>query len=108
MNKPAYRLNTTLKNGEVATHITMKSFVRHITDNIFDILYLEATTMAYSVNLLESIPIRRILTFSETADKGRAFYDIYPELLGLIAANYPEMFDVVSLLIEEERNPQYL
>ncbi|CAG8551535.1 3821_t:CDS:10, partial [Paraglomus occultum] len=75
--------------------------VKHNVEN-----WREASTTAYSVNLLESIPIRRILTFSETADKGKAFYDIYPELLGLVAANYPEMFDVVSLLIEEERNPQ--
>ncbi|CAG8536191.1 8893_t:CDS:10 [Paraglomus brasilianum] len=95
-----------------ASHVLMLLYVLYYNEQVRIQVkhnvekWREATTMAYSVNLLESIPIRRILTFSETADKGKAFYDIYPELLGLVAANYPEMFDVVSLLIEEERNPQ--
>ena len=34
MNKPVYRLNITLKNGEVAMHITMENFVKYIADII--------------------------------------------------------------------------
>ncbi|CAG8731593.1 3117_t:CDS:1, partial [Gigaspora rosea] len=52
--------------------------------------------------LTESIQARRILTEAEKCDNGYAYCNIYPELLGLIASNYPEIFDVESLLIEED------
>ncbi|RIB17592.1 integrator complex subunit 2-domain-containing protein [Gigaspora rosea] len=58
---------------------------------------------AYSPRLTELIQARRILTEAEKCDNGYAYRNIYPELLGLMASNYPEIFDVESFLIEEDR-----
>ncbi|CAG8545128.1 1352_t:CDS:10 [Gigaspora margarita] len=59
--------------------------------------------LAYSPRLTELIQARRILTEAEKCDNGYAYRNIYPELLGLMASNYPEIFDVESFLIEEDR-----
>ncbi|CAG8446795.1 2885_t:CDS:10 [Ambispora leptoticha] len=58
---------------------------------------------AYSTNSMENIPIRRILNYAETFDKGKAYREIYPELLSLVASNYPETFDIASFLTTEDR-----
>ncbi|RIA84404.1 integrator complex subunit 2-domain-containing protein [Glomus cerebriforme] len=57
----------------------------------------------YSSDLMESIPVRRILIEAEKCDNGLAYRNIYPELLGLVASNYPEIFDIENLLTEEDR-----
>ncbi|GBC04627.1 hypothetical protein RclHR1_05790008 [Rhizophagus clarus] len=61
------------------------------------------SNLPYSSDLMESIPVRRILIEAEKCDNGLAYRNIYPELLGLVASNYPEIFDIENLLIEEDR-----
>ncbi|CAG8508369.1 27492_t:CDS:10 [Dentiscutata erythropus] len=58
---------------------------------------------AYSSRLTELIPARRILVEAEKCDNGYAYRNIFPELLGLMASNYPEIFDIESFLMEEDR-----
>ncbi|CAG8560653.1 18369_t:CDS:1, partial [Gigaspora rosea] len=53
--------------------------------------------------LTESIQARMILTEAEKCNNDYAYHNIYPELIGLIASNYPEIFDVESFLIEKDR-----
>ncbi|CAG8486868.1 6545_t:CDS:10, partial [Scutellospora calospora] len=53
--------------------------------------------------LTELIPARRILFEAGKCNNGYAYRNIYPELLGLMASNYPEIFDIESFLIEEDR-----
>jgi hypothetical protein len=55
---------------------------------------------------MESIPVRRILIEAEKCDNGLAYRNVYPELLGLVASNYPEIFDIENLLAEEDRLPK--
>ncbi|CAG8582336.1 13139_t:CDS:10, partial [Acaulospora morrowiae] len=57
----------------------------------------------YSYNLTELIPVRKILFITERSGGGNDYKNIYPELLGLISVNYPEIFDIESLLIDEDR-----
>ncbi|CAG8849967.1 17487_t:CDS:1, partial [Racocetra persica] len=57
----------------------------------------------YSSKLTELIPARRILVEAEKRDNGYTYRNVYPELLGLMASNYPEIFDIESFLIEEDR-----
>jgi hypothetical protein len=52
---------------------------------------------------MESIPVRRILIEAEKCDNGLAYRNVYPELLGLVASSYPEIFDIENLLTEEDR-----
>ncbi|CAG8510356.1 16807_t:CDS:10, partial [Acaulospora colombiana] len=56
----------------------------------------------YSCNLTELIPARKILFLTERSGNGDDYKHIYPELLGLISANYPEIFDIESLLVDED------
>ncbi|CAB4446464.1 unnamed protein product [Rhizophagus irregularis] len=62
-----------------------------------------SSNLPYASDLMESIPVRRILIEAEKCDNGLAYRNIYPELLGLVASNYPEIFDIENLLIEEDR-----
>ncbi|CAI2182698.1 4415_t:CDS:10 [Funneliformis geosporum] len=66
------------------------------------------SNLPYSSSLMESIPVRRILIEAEKCDNGLAYRNVYPELLGLIASNYPEIFDIENLLTEEDHLPKTL
>ncbi|CAG8692432.1 5596_t:CDS:10, partial [Funneliformis caledonium] len=66
------------------------------------------SNLPYSSSLTESIPVRRILIEAEKCDNGLAYRNVYPELLGLIASSYPEIFDIENLLAEEDRLPKTL
>lgn len=70
---------------------------------IDQILIVYSSNLPYASDLMESIPVRRILIEAEKCDNGLAYRNIYPELLGLVASNYPEIFDIENLLIEEDR-----
>ncbi|CAJ0749510.1 10857_t:CDS:10 [Entrophospora sp. SA101] len=58
---------------------------------------------AYTPRLTEAIPVRRILFLTERCDNGVAYRNIYPDLLVYITNYYPEIFDIESLLMDEDR-----
>lgn len=58
--------------------------------------------LVYSYDLTELIPIRMILLTTERRGKGHDYKYLYPELLALISNNYPEIFDIDSLLTYED------
>ncbi|CAO0792117.1 unnamed protein product [Mucor circinelloides] len=59
---------------------------------------------AYSVDLLDRIPIRFILNHVESYQSGNAYKSIYSDLLALSANLYPELFDIQSFLIQEGKD----
>lgn len=59
---------------------------------------------AYSVDLLDRIPIRFILNHVESYQNGNAYKSIYSDLLALSANLYPELFDIQSFLIQEGKD----
>lgn len=59
---------------------------------------------AYSVDLLDRIPIRFILNHVESYLNGNAYKSIYSDLLALSANLYPELFDIQSFLIQEGKD----
>lgn len=60
--------------------------------------------VAYSVDLLDRIPIRFILNHVESYQSGNAYKSIYSDLLALSANLYPELFDIQSFLIQEGKD----
>ena len=61
------------------------------------------SSLEYTYELMEMIPIRRILSFAETSDS-----HVYPDLLALTAFHYPELFDIISFLVDEEYQTMYV
>ncbi|KAG0207159.1 Integrator complex subunit 2 [Mortierella sp. GBA30] len=56
----------------------------------------------YDVNLLEHVQIRKVLLYVQNFQDGIAFKTVQPMFLKLVNAQFPELFDVTTLLLEEE------
>ncbi|CAG8443876.1 10285_t:CDS:10 [Ambispora gerdemannii] len=90
-------------------HVLMLMYALYFNNGVHSLvlnnhnIQIPVDRQAYSTDSMENIPIRRILNYAETSDKGKAYREIYPELLSLVASNYPEAFDIASFLITEDR-----
>ncbi|KAG0260532.1 Integrator complex subunit 2 [Actinomortierella ambigua] len=56
----------------------------------------------YAGRFLESIHIRKIMLYVMQHEDGIAFKEIQPMFMKLATAQFPEMFDITTLLLEEE------
>ncbi|CAG8548154.1 4216_t:CDS:10 [Cetraspora pellucida] len=90
--------------AEIPIHVKLGPLLKAYVRRLINISkYFVAIVNTYSPKLTELISARRILVEAEKCDNGYAYRNIYPELLGLMASNYPEIFDIESFLIEEDR-----
>ncbi|KAF9964399.1 Integrator complex subunit 2 [Mortierella alpina] len=56
----------------------------------------------YDASLLEHVQIRKVLLYVQNFQDGMAFKAVQPMFLKLVNAQFPELFDVTTLLLEEE------
>ncbi|KAG0256713.1 Integrator complex subunit 2 [Mortierella polycephala] len=56
----------------------------------------------YDATLLDYVQVRKVLLFVQTFQGGMAFKTVQPMFLKLVNAQFPELFDVPTLLLEEE------
>ncbi|KAG9295808.1 hypothetical protein G9A89_009037 [Geosiphon pyriformis] len=88
-------------------HVLMLMYVLYYNNRVEQLaatgFEISTDRQAYSAELMENIAIRRILSFAEMCGEGKAYREIYPELLILVATNYPEVFDIASFLEDEDR-----
>ncbi|KAF9974481.1 Integrator complex subunit 2 [Actinomortierella ambigua] len=56
----------------------------------------------YAGRFLESIHIRKVMLYVMQHEDGLAFKEIQPMFMKLATAQFPEMFDITTLLLEEE------
>ncbi|KAG0241849.1 Integrator complex subunit 2 [Actinomortierella wolfii] len=56
----------------------------------------------YPGRFLESIHIRKVMLYVMQHEDGMAFKEIQPMFMKLATAQFPEMFDITTLLLEEE------
>ncbi|KAG0374703.1 Integrator complex subunit 2 [Mortierella sp. AD032] len=57
----------------------------------------------YDATLLQYVQIRKVLLFVQEFQRGVAFKAVQPMFLKLINSQFPELFDVSTLLLEEEK-----
>lgn len=62
-------------------------------------------TQGYSRDLVDAIPIKSIMSYVE--NRQTEYEAVYPELLCLVVEQFPQLFGVVNLLIEEEQNSRF-
>ncbi|KAG0327722.1 Integrator complex subunit 2 [Dissophora globulifera] len=55
----------------------------------------------YDAGLLEHIQIRKVILYVQNHDGGTAFQAVQPMFLKLVNSQFPELFDVTTLLLEE-------
>ncbi|KAF9182126.1 Integrator complex subunit 2 [Haplosporangium sp. Z 11] len=55
----------------------------------------------YDATLLEYVQVRKVLLYVQTFQGGMAFKTVQPMFLKLVNAQFPELFDVPTLLLEE-------
>jgi len=58
--------------------------------------------LEYDATLLQYVQIRKVLLFVQEFQGGVAFKAVQPMFLKLINSQFPELFDVSTLLLEEE------
>ncbi|KAG0246812.1 Integrator complex subunit 2 [Mortierella sp. GBA43] len=58
-------------------------------------------TQEYDTTLLEYVQIRKVLSYVVSFEGGSAFQAVQPMFLKLVYAQFPELFDVTTLLLEE-------
>jgi len=61
--------------------------------------------LEYSMDLLHSFPVKALLTYAQTHPK--EYGNVVPPLLSLVVSHLPQLFNVVSLLVEEEHLWRY-
>ncbi|KAI7821159.1 integrator complex subunit 2-domain-containing protein [Gamsiella multidivaricata] len=58
-------------------------------------------TIEYDATLLEYVQIRKVILYVQNFQGGMAFQAVQPMFLKLVNAQFPELFDVTTLLMEE-------
>lgn len=58
--------------------------------------------LEYDATLLQYVQIRKVLLFVQEFQGGVAFKAVQPMFLKLVNSQFPELFDVSTLLLEEE------